>query len=91
MHVVCRPWITELVLTTPPTHPPTSPPPSLVQAKGTEAGAEPLSDEDMEDADGAVRNEARQRGKRGRGEPGAASPRAGYGQHDGPDRQPGID
>lgn len=40
---------------------------SMPQAKGTEAGAEPLSDEDMEDADGAVRNEARQRGKRGRG------------------------
>ena len=39
-----------------------------VQAKGTEAGAaEPLSDEDMEDAEGAVRMEGRQRGKRGRG------------------------
>jgi hypothetical protein len=40
------------------------------QAKGTESGAyEPMSDEDMEDAEmGEARVEARQRGKRGKGE-----------------------
>jgi hypothetical protein len=41
-----------------------------VQAKGTESGVyEPISDEDMEDAEmGEARVQARQRGKRGKGE-----------------------